>query len=390
MNAPRLTVSELTRALQDLMADAFPWLSVVGVASKEKFHSSGHWYLTLTDGQAILNAAFFRLDNQKMRWRPKPGDRVIATGRLDIYPPSGRYNLVIRELEQAGAGDLAARLEALKKRLAAEGLFDPSRKRPLPAFPRRVGIVTSATGAALQDVLKVVDARFPGFPLVLSACRVQGAGAAREVAVAIERLDRHGRVDVIIVARGGGSAEDLWTFNEETVVRAIAASGTPVVSGVGHEVDVTLVDLAADVRAATPSHAAEIVIPDRAVLADRVAAARNDLVRAIRRNVDQRRRRVDSLKLQDPRRKVAEARIRCDDLESRLKGAVRRRMERHRSRMEHAAGRLDAVSPLAVLGRGYAIALRDGHAVRDADEVSPGDGLDLLFARGRVRARVEG
>lgn len=385
---PRFSVGELTRALRELVGELFPSVEVVGEISDFKVHSSGHWYLTLKDEEAVLEAAFFRADNQRATWRPRIGERVRATGALDIYPPMGRYKLIIRKLERDGAGDLRARFEAMKARLEAEGLFDPARKRPLPPRPTRLGVVTSPTGAALQDVLRVVDTRFPGFPIVLSPCRVQGAGAAAEVAAALARLARHGRVDVIIVGRGGGSAEDLWTFNEEAVVRAIAACPIPVVSAVGHETDVTLADLAADVRAATPSHAAQLVVPDRDTLVEAVDRLATLLTGAARRQVALRRDRLARTTLRHPRRRIQEARLRCDELADRLVQAVRRRLDQDRNRLGRAADRLHATSPLAVLGRGYAIVRRGAQVVRTAGELEPDDLIGIRFAEGSATARV--
>jgi exodeoxyribonuclease VII large subunit len=388
MHAP-LTVSQLTQALSDLVHEQFGTVRVEGEVGRITFARSGHWYLSLKDDNAVLDAAVFRGTNARMDWRPREGDRVVATGELSIYAPRGSYSLIVRRLERAGAGDLLARLEALKRKLAAEGLFAPERKRPLPPVPRAVGVVTSPTGAALQDILRVIEGRWPGLPVYLAPCLVQGAGAAEQIARALRLVEAHGKADVIIVGRGGGSAEALWAFNEEPVVRAVAACGIPVVSAVGHETDTSLCDLAADLRAATPSHAAELAVPERDGLLALVDDLGERLATAASRQLARKRERVASIKLRDPRRRVTEARLRADELDLRLRRAVALRLERGRSTVALHAARLEALSPVAVLERGYAIALRDGHAVRDAGQLSPGDLLELRLARGVASARVE-
>ena len=300
MQRAPLTVTQLTHALSDLVHENFGLVQVEGEVGRITFARSGHWYLSLKDDGAVLDAAVFRGANSRMSWRPQEGDRVVATGELSIYAPRGSYSLIVRRLERAGVGDLLARLEALKGALAAEGLFAPERKRPLPAVPRAVGVVTSPTGAALQDILRVLDERWPGLPVYIAPCMVQGAGAAQQIAAALRLVEAHGKADVIIVGRGGGSAEDLWAFNEEPVVRAVAACAIPVVSAVGHETDTSLCDLAADVRAATPSHAAELVVPERDALLEIVDGLAARLELAVARQVQRRRDRLAGIKLRDP------------------------------------------------------------------------------------------
>ncbi len=384
-----LTVTQLTQALSDVVHERFGLVRVEGEVGRITFARSGHWYLSLKDEGAVLDAAVFRGANARLSWRPREGDRVVATGELSVYAPRGSYSLIVRGLERAGDGDLAAKLEALKRKLAAEGLFAPERKRPLPAVPRAVGVVTSATGAALQDILRVIDGRWPGLPIYLAPCQVQGAGAAEQIAAALRLVEAHGAAEVIIVGRGGGSAEDLWAFNEEPVVRAVAACGIPVVSAVGHETDTSLCDLAADLRAATPSHAAELVVPERAALEALVRELAQRLALAAARQVERKRERVASQRLRDPRRRVIEARLRADELDAQLRRAASLRVERGRARVQVLAARLDALSPLAVLERGYAIALRGGHALRDATTLAPGEIVELRLARGSAELRVE-
>ena len=388
MQAP-LTVSQLTQALSDLVHEQFGYVRVEGEVGRITFARSGHWYLSLKDDGAVLDAAVFRGTNSRMSWRPREGDKVVATGELSIYAPRGSYSLIVRRLERAGAGDLLARLEALKKKLGAEGLFATDRKVPLPPVPRAVGVVTSPTGAALQDILRVIEGRWPGLPIYLAPCLVQGAGAAEQIARSLRLVEAHGKSDVIIVGRGGGSAEDLWAFNEEPVVRAVAGCSIPVISAVGHETDTSLCDLAADVRAATPSHAAELAVPERAGLMALVEELRGRLGLAAARQVQRKRDRVAATKLRDPRRRVVEARLRADELDARLRRAVALRVERGRSTVDLQAARLKALSPVAVLERGYAIALRDGQAVRDPTGLGVGDLLELRLARGTLDVRVE-
>ena len=389
MSVPTYSVSGITRALGDLLYERFPLVRVTGEVGRFTAHRSGHWYFSLKDEHAVLDAAMFRGANRSQRWQPRVGERVIATGELSIYAPRGSYSLVVRQLQRAGAGDLQARLEALKRKLAAEGLFDPSRKRPLPALPRALGVVTSPTGAALRDILRVVDLRFPGFPVLLAPCLVQGVGAAREIAAALGLLDRQGQADLIIVGRGGGSAEDLQAFNEEETVRAVAACGLPVICAVGHETDVSLCDLAADLRAATPSHAAELAVPERATLQARVQELQQRLQQSLRRQIGEKRTRLLALRLRHPRRRLQEARMRCDELDSRLRAAALRQLSLRRSRLENGRGRLGALSPLAVLERGYAIALHEGKALRDPSELQRGQRLQLRLSRGGLEATVE-
>ncbi|MDP2312372.1 MAG: exodeoxyribonuclease VII large subunit [Pseudomonadota bacterium] len=385
----RFTVSELTGEIAALLGGSFDDIEVEGEVSGFKAHGSGHWYFCLKDGDAVLNAAMFRNANARVRRPPRDGDRIIARGSIDVYPPRGSYSLVVRAMQASGDGDLLRRLEELRARLAAEGLFDAARKRPLPPVPRAIGIATSPSGAALHDIVRVVRQRFPAMPIYVAPCRVQGEGAGLDVARAIGLLNRHGRSDVLIVGRGGGSAEDLWCFNEEAVVRAIVASRIPVVSAVGHEVDVSLADLAADVRAATPSHAAELVTPVRDELLAFVDAMSERLRHAMQRRVAQQRDRVSRVRLLHPRQRVERGRMRLDELDERLREAALRGLVLRRGRLASATRHLEVLSPLAVLVRGYAIVTKDDIAVTDAAALAPGDHLDVRLARGgSVEAEV--
>lgn len=386
---PSVTVSQLTDAVAATLGEGFPDVEVEGEVSGFKLHTgSGHWYFSLKDERATLSCMMFKGDNERMRRQPREGERLVARGGLSVYPARGTYSLRVRGLTAIGKGDVAARLEALKRRLAEEGLFDPGRKRPLPRFPDAIGVATSPTGAAFQDILRVIDARFPGVTVYLAPCRVQGEGAAAEIVEAIRLLGAHGRAKVLIVGRGGGSAEDLWAFNDEVVVRAIAASPIPVVSAVGHEVDVTLADHVADRRAATPSQAAEIVTPDGRALAAWLGEQAERLRAAMDRRVATSRDRLRRVRLVHPRDRVDRGRLRCDELDERLRAAVARVHERRRDRLEARAQRLDALSPLRVLTRGYAIVAQEGHVVTDAATLEEGAALRLRFARGEADATV--
>ena len=374
--------------------------------------SSGHWYFSLKDSEASIPCAMFRTANLKAGIRPKDGDRVLAEGYVDFYPPQGKIQLIVTGLRSAGLGEMYLRLEELKRKLSAEGLFDPYRKKTLPMRPRKVAVVTSRSGAALHDILNVSGMRCPSVPIVLIPAAVQGTGAGREIAEGIRKANEETDADVIIVARGGGSAEDLWCFNDEMVARAVAGSRKPVVSGVGHEIDTTLCDLAADVRASTPSNAAEIVFPDTRELAGRVNLMRSGLVRACTgglRNAELRireaARRLSALSpekrisLLINRREMARMKLcgaitaRTDAVKAELKEADTRLRICAGSRIreaEHALSRirerLEAVSPAAVLTRGYAMVYDpERRLVTRAKEARARDEMILQFSDGQIR-----
>jgi exodeoxyribonuclease VII large subunit len=411
-----LTVSELNEQLRAVVEERFPAVWVEGEISNFRLYSSGHAYFTLKDETAQLRAVLFRNRMRRLRFEPGDGQHVLVFGSLEVYAQRGEYQLVVELLEPRGLGALQLAFEQLKRRLEAEGLFAAGRKQSLPHFPRRIGIVTSPSGAALRDMLRIIGRRFAGLSILIAPCRVQGEGASAEIGQGIADLNRRGDVDVIIVGRGGGSLEDLWAFNEETVARAIAASKVPVISAVGHEVDFTIADFVADIRAATPSHAAELVVSEKQAVADTVLALGQRLERAARRPLRDFERRVDDLSARllragtglrrrfghrvelltarlnagSPFARLRSDRHQLERLAARLQAEGRRRVVHARHRVVAAAGRLHSLSPLGVLSRGYSIArTADGRVVRRATEVGPGDPVELLLHEGRLQCRVE-
>jgi exodeoxyribonuclease VII large subunit len=390
---PVLSVSELNRRLRRSLESEFADVWVWGEVSNFRVPPSGHFYFSLKDERSQIAAVMFRSATRVLPFRPRDGLEVIARGRVSLYDARGDLQLYVDWLEPRGLGGAQLALEQLKRRLAAEGLFDAARKRELPAWPRAVGVVTALSGAAVHDVVTTLRGRMRQVRIVVRPVRVQGQRAGADIAAALVELNAVPEVDVIIVGRGGGSLEDLWAFNEERVVRAIAASRAPVVSAVGHEIDFTLADLVADRRAATPTAAAALVVPDGAHLTQRLAAVRVGLVVAFERRLRSWRERVTTMArhVRDPRQSLRAQRLRVDELSERcrraLEGMLRLSRERHRG----AAERLQALSPLAVLDRGYAIARRveDGSVVRAAEELSLEQALRLVFRRGAARVRVE-
>ena len=434
-----LTVSELNALARGLLEEAFPSVWVEGEISNLRRYPSGHTYFTLKDAASQVAAVLFRGNAQALRFRPEDGLKVLARGRVSLYEPRGSYQVIVEALEPAGLGALQLAFEQLKARLLAEGLFDAARKRPLPLLPRRIGDDTSPSGAALRDILKQLESRLPAREVVNAPSRVQGPEAAGEIVAGIRALNRLGGVDVLLVTRGGGSLEDLWPFNEEAVARAIAASSVPVISAVGHEVDVTIADLVADVRAPTPSAAAEMVVLSRQELAGRLAGLRSRLLSSGRLGVSEQRRRLHDLgadrALETVRSRVRDAMLRADDLSDRLRAHLDRRVlgTRHllevltqrmtprrlaerldgrraawgslagrlraaqggrlrheRQRVAAVADRLAALAPLAVLARGYAIcrAASTGQVLKEAARVRPGESVQVRLHRGSLGCEV--
>ncbi|HET7618238.1 MAG TPA: exodeoxyribonuclease VII large subunit [Vicinamibacterales bacterium] len=434
------SVGELTAAIRGTLESAFGDVWVEGELSNCRAWNSGHFYFTLKEDGAQIKAVMFRSAVRYLRFTPEDGLRVIARGRLGVYEPKGEYQIVCEHLEPHGLGALQLAFEQLKKRLQAEGLFDAARKRPLPRLPRRIGVVTSLDGAALRDIIKVLRRRHPNAHLVIAPARVQGEGAAAEIARGLRQLGRVEGVDVIIVGRGGGSVEDLQAFNEERVARAIAACPVPVISAVGHEVDVTIADFVADVRAATPSAAAEVVVAAREEFCARIDRLTDRLRGAMRTGLQQRRGRVHvlasrrglaawparlalrgrhaaelahelrsavrralarrdrtyralrlRLETRDLRRQLAGMRARLATTDGRLAGSIQRVRHRSDARFRALAGRLENLSPLAVLARGYAVCWNaDGTAVlRRATDVTPGAHVRVTLHEGELHCSVD-
>jgi exodeoxyribonuclease VII large subunit len=366
-----IPVTELNERARRLVEGAFGNLWVSGEITNWGAHRSGHCYFSLRDDDAQLSCVMFRSDLARLPAHPEDGMRVAEYGRPTIYGGRGSWQLVVRDIRADGEGLWKLAFEKLKAKLAAEGLLDPARKRPLPRVPACIGVVTSRSGAALRDVVAVTRRRAPWARVLVSDCRVQGDGAARSIAVALDRLVRHGACDVIILTRGGGSVEDLWAFNEEVVARAIAACPVPTVSAVGHEIDVTIADLVADFRAPTPSAAAESVVPEAEALRKALRARAAVLVDVLRRRTRRGRER---------------ARRATSVMAERSSRGLRDR----RGRLDRAAGRLDALSPLGTLRRGYAVALgEEGRVLRRAEEFHPGGAFRLRVTDGNIQCRTE-
>ena len=391
-------------------------LCIRGELSNYKKYPSGHHYFTLKDGQSQLKCVMFRSSAMRLRFRPENGMMVQAAGRITVYPRDGVYQLYCVAMTPEGAGDLAVAFEQLKKKLAAEGVFDPAHKKPLPAYPHRIAIITSAAGAAVHDMLRIIRHRYPLAEVKLLPVRVQGEEAAGEIARALDYANAHQVADLIITGRGGGSMEDLWAFNEEVVARAIYRSEIPVISAVGHEPDVTISDYVADLRAATPSNAAELCTPDQQELEAHILGAKNRMVSLLNRQLKNCRTQLELRKnarvLQSPENYLADRRQTLDGLTEKLAGTMAQRLTKEaarlslcqqqlghaqakvlsdqRKRLETTAARLDAMSPLKVLSRGYSITENDrGIAVVSAKALKPGDHITVRFHQGSVLAQVE-
>jgi exodeoxyribonuclease VII large subunit len=431
------TVSELTDNIRLLLEKEYPSVWIQGEISNLRSAPSGHQYFTLKDDAAQIRGVMFRLQSRFLKFKLEDGLRIIAWGRVSVYSARGEYQLIVDTMEPAGLGSLMLAFEQLRNRLAQEGLFDPSRKKAIPPLPRTVGIVTSASGAAVQDMIRILRRRLPGTHILLSPASVQGDRAPDEIVKALHRLCEAGDVDVVIVGRGGGSIEDLWAFNDERVVRAVASCPLPVVSAVGHETDFTLTDFAADLRASTPSAAAEMVVPDRHSLQEAIAHLAGMLRNCMHSSLDRRGALLREMlsRLPAPRRQIQDRRMGMDDLSLRLVRVMHRRIGEFQDRiqtltdrlrpehlrravlerkesthelfvrlertarsavrderaiLEALAGRLDALSPLAVLGRGYSITFRQEteEIVTDARTVDIGEQVQVRLWRGALHCRV--
>ena len=389
------SVSELTKYIKGMFSREalLQGILVQGELSNFKCYASGHCYFTLKDAASSLKCVMFRSRAQNLRFRPGDGMKVIAGGSVAVYERDGVYQLYVDSLAPEGAGELALAFAQLKERLAAEGLFDAGHKKPLPPFPKRIGVVTSLSGAVLRDIHRVAKRRNPGVQIVLYPSLVQGDGAAGQVAAGIRFFNEHYPVDVLIVGRGGGSIEDLWAFNEEVVVRAIFASGIPVISAVGHETDVTLADFASDVRAATPSQAAELAVPDCAELQRHIRGLQARMQGAARRSLQRKRSRLDrccrSVFLMNPQQLLTGMQQRLDMAVQRLGHLAREQAREKRHRLEVNLEKLDLLNPARVLRRGYSIVEHERGFLHSVREVSVGSRLRLIVADGELQATVD-
>ncbi|MBW1739546.1 MAG: exodeoxyribonuclease VII large subunit [Deltaproteobacteria bacterium] len=432
------TVSELTQRIKSLLEESYPFVWIIGEISNFSTPASGHYYFTLRDSEAQISAVMFRAQNRNLKFKPEDGCSVIALGRLNVYEPKGVYQIIIEYLEPEGIGILQLAFEQLKAKLAAEGLFDEKHKRSIPFLPHKIAVVTSPTGAVIRDIMHVLDRRFPNVAIEIAPAKVQGEGAAEEIAAALQLLNERDDVDVIVVARGGGSLEDLQAFNSEVVARAIFSSHIPVVSAVGHETDFTIADLTADVRAATPSAAAELIVPVKEELLRRIEKIRDALKRIMLQRLRLLRERTTQLsrRLVHPSRQIADHRLRLDDAFGRILQGFSRQLDGKRDRLSVMQERLDrcspqvmigdlnvllkhhcqtlfsamrfylksksstlrttvaklnALSPLAILERGYSVTrtLPDYALVKHVQQVSVGQQVEVTVSRGAMVCRIE-
>ncbi|MBE0484519.1 exodeoxyribonuclease VII large subunit [Marinobacter sp.] len=431
-----LTVSELNRQARHLLESSFMQVWVEGELSSFSKPSSGHWYFSLKDQKCQIRCAMFRGANQRIRPLPREGDQIRIRGKVTLYENRGDFQIIVEHMEPAGIGALQQAFEALKLKLHAEGLFDPARKKPIPSMPRHIGVITSPTGAAIHDILTVLARRCPAIPVTLYPTAVQGQAATADIVRAIDQAQRHGVADLLIIGRGGGSLEDLWCFNEETVARAIASCSIPTVSAVGHEVDVTIADFVADLRAPTPSAAAEKASPDQLQWLRRLGEQELRLGQSARRLFQRLQTQLGHLaaRLRDPRRQLQDKAQRMDELDlrlnkamaqqlvqtrlkanhlsqrlstqsphktllaaseqttrlnDRLEAAIRQQLRQQHEHLQHNAQTLHLVSPLATLGRGYAIVRDDqNRIVRNSEALSEGSSITARFGQGSVRAQV--
>lgn len=395
MEYPVYEVSQINAYLKDKF-DSDPFLSGIcirGELSNYKIYPSGHHYFTLKDSEGALRAVLFRNSAMRLRFQPQNGMKVLAVGRITVYPRDGGYQLYCESMMVDGVGDLHVAYEQLKERLQAEGLFALEHKKPLPPYPHRIAVITSGAGAAIHDILRVLRKRYPLSKVLLLPVRVQGEEAPREIVGAIRYANRWQLGDVILTGRGGGSMEDLWAFNDERVARAIYESEIPVVSAVGHEPDVTIADFVADVRAATPSNGAELIAPDQTELRQRLGAYEKRLSAAMERRLKLSRQQLDALSgrrvLQSPMHYIEDRRLMLDQVQDRLILAAQHHLERKRRNFSALAAALDAMSPLKVLARGYSVVKQQGHVVKSMEQLAVGQQVQLCLSDGSALARIE-
>jgi exodeoxyribonuclease VII large subunit len=389
------TVSELTKYIRVILEDSFPAVWVEGEISNFTLHTSGHMYFSLRDANSVLKCAMFRRSNERLKFRPKDGMKVICFGKLSVYEMRGEYQLVVEEIEPKGIGALQLAFQALKEKLHKEGLFDEKHKIQVPFLPTRIGIVTSPTGAAIRDILNIARRRFANVEIIINPVKVQGEAAKEEIAAAVRQFNALGNVDVIIVTRGGGSLEDLWPFNEEVVARAIYESELPVISAVGHEIDYTISDFVADFRAPTPSAAAELVIPKKEdlekIINTSVIRLKNTLAGKLGLLAERLSMLKESYVLRQPFNIITQYEQRIDDLKKEISIRTEHMVKMRGENFNLLAHKLEALSPLAILGRGYSITtkLPEGAIIKDAASVKRGDEIETRLGKGKLRSRVE-
>ena len=390
-----ISISELNNYIKNLLDSDMLLMGVRvgGELSNYKMYPSGHHYFTMKDAESSLKCVMFKGNATKLRFKPENGMSVIAFGRIAVYPRDGVYQLYVSDLTSDGVGDLHIAFEQLYEKLKKEGLFDTIHKKPLPRYPDTIAVITSSAGAAIQDIIRILGSRWPMTKVIVVPVRVQGVEAPGEIAAAIKYVNANNIADVIITGRGGGSIEDLWAFNDEGVARAIFKSHIPVISAVGHEPDITISDFVADVRASTPSNAAEIAVPDQNEIRDMLLGMDIRLRRGIESELKTRRRHLDELKnkrvMQSPRYYVEDKRIMLDHTQDKLLSSLKMKIGKSRENYARLAAALDAMSPLKVLGRGYAIAHRDdGTVVKSASDVKSGDNIKLQLQKDEINCTV--
>ncbi|RME17782.1 MAG: exodeoxyribonuclease VII large subunit [Bdellovibrio sp.] len=429
-----LSVSDLNRQIRALIENQFPLVWVQGEISNFKAHSSGHYYFSLKDAKSQINAVMFKGFNRHLKFKPESGMEVIVRGKVTVYEPRGSYQILVETMEPKGAGALQLAFEQLKKKLQAEGLFDPDRKKPLPPFPQVIGVVTSPTGAAIRDILNVLKRRHSGVEVLVIPALVQGKEAKESIASAIELAQKIKTLDVLIVGRGGGSIEDLWAFNEEIVARAIANSQIPIISAVGHEVDYTIADFVADLRAPTPSAAAELVVKNKQDLQDKIQHLQQRLLKNMEYSLESLKKNLSNLQMRlvDPRKRIQDGQLRCDELSLRLEQSIFRLIENKKNqtqllreklpsplkkiaqsqqqvqhlmtqqthfmqsqisiKKEHLRSfmaLLESLSPLHVVKRGYAIVKKEKTLIKSTEQLKKGDQVQVNLAKGAFKALVQ-
>ena len=391
MEPVTVTVSQLNNYMKKLVEHQ-PVLGdilIKGEISNYKLHYSGHHYITLKDAGGVLKAVMFKGAASTLTFVPDNGMKVVARGKISVYEPGGTYQLYINEMTPDGLGELYVAYEKLKKKLEDEGLFDDSHKKPIPKYPKKVGVITATTGAAIRDIINVITRRYPKCEIVIYPSLVQGPGAAANVAEGIAYFNKTGEVDTIIAGRGGGSIEDLWAFNEEIVARAVYDSKIPIISAVGHETDFTICDFVADLRAPTPSAAAELAVPDYNELLARLTTYRTRIINSTLGLIKTKRALISRLSVSTPKRIIDEHRQRIDHLFTKMENATVLSISKKREQFSKACAKLDAMSPLSVLSRGYSVAEADGKMIKSAKDLSSGDDFTLRFTDGSLDCRVK-